>query len=57
MIEKIIIFDRLQSDGRVSEIHQMDAPADAGAPADLYRVDRELGMVISPHSTEFARYG
>lgn len=46
-----------ESDGRVSEIHQMDAPADAGAPADLYRVDRELGMVISPHSTGFARYG
>ena len=47
-----------QDDGRVSEILNLDAPpADAGAPADLYRVDSELGMVISPHSTGFARYG
>ena len=44
-----------ESDGRVSEIHQMDAPADD--PIDRYRVGDDLGVVISPHAVELARYG
>ena len=46
-----------QADDRVSPMQGMDQPPDAGGDAGSYRIDTELGMVVSPHHAGLARYG
>lgn len=46
-----------QADDRVSPMQGMDQPTDAGGDAGGYRIDTELGMVVSPYSAGLAHYG